>query len=68
MLSALDLTAALPAAHAAIDLAVEPVLSHLPRNIRYKGDPNPVSDVDETVEHLVRQRLSVRDDGETGFV
>lgn len=68
MSSALDLAAALPAAHAAIDLAVEHVLSHPPRNIRYKGDRNPVSEVDEAVEHLVRQRLSARGHAETGFV
>lgn len=58
MSSALDLTAALPAAHAAIDLAVEHVFSHPPRHIRYQGDRNPVSEVDDTIEHLVRQRLS----------
>ncbi|MDT8915125.1 inositol monophosphatase family protein [Amycolatopsis sp. PS_44_ISF1] len=68
MSSAPDLTAALPVAHAAIDLAVEHVLSHPPRAIRYKGDRTPVSEVDESVEQLVRQRLTIRAHHDIGFV
>lgn len=68
MSSAPDLIAALPAAHAAIDLAVEHVLNHPPHKIRYKGDRNPVSEVDETVEHLVRQRLTAQGHAEIGFL
>ncbi|MFF5990488.1 inositol monophosphatase family protein [Prauserella flavalba] len=68
MLSAPDLTAALPAAQAAIDLAVEHVLSHRPRSIRYKGDRDPVSEVDEDVEHVVRQRLIADGRTEIGFL
>ncbi|WP_158854324.1 inositol monophosphatase family protein [Saccharothrix deserti] len=68
MLSAPDLTAALPAAQTAIDHAVTHVLGHQPRNIRYKGDRDPVSDVDEGVEHLVRQLLTADGHSEIGFM
>ncbi|MFD5089816.1 inositol monophosphatase family protein [Amycolatopsis thailandensis] len=63
----LDLTSALSKAHNAMDLAVEHVLGHRPRQIRYKGDRDPVSDVDETVERLVHQYLAT-DDTDTGFL
>ncbi|MEC3974907.1 inositol monophosphatase family protein [Amycolatopsis sp. H20-H5] len=63
-----DLTSALTAAHAAIDLAVEHVLHHPPREIRYKGDREPVSEVDENVEHLVRQRLTSTGSDDVGFL
>ncbi|MFI7676352.1 inositol monophosphatase family protein [Actinophytocola sp. NPDC049390] len=68
MLSAPDLTTALPAAQDAIDHAVEYVLSHRPRTIRYKGDRDPVSEVDESVEHLVHQRLIANEHSEIGFL
>ncbi|MCP2243513.1 inositol monophosphatase family protein [Lentzea aerocolonigenes] len=68
MLSVPDCTAALSAAQAAIDLAVEHVLSHLPRAIRYKSDREPVSEVDEDVEHVVRERLTVGGHTEIGFL
>ncbi|MBB5856365.1 inositol monophosphatase family protein [Amycolatopsis umgeniensis] len=64
----LDLTSALSRAHTAMDLAVEHVLGHRPRQIRYKGDRDPVSDVDETVERLVHQFLATDDDADTGFL
>ncbi|MEU3622483.1 inositol monophosphatase family protein [Amycolatopsis coloradensis] len=63
-----DRTSALAAAHAAMDLAVEYVLRHPPRQIRYKGDRDPVSDVDDTVEQLIRQRLTSGDATEVGFL
>ncbi|WNV90254.1 inositol monophosphatase family protein [Umezawaea sp. Da 62-37] len=68
MSSTLDPITALPVAHAAIDLAVQHVLNHPPRKIRYKGDRNPVSEVDEAIEHLVRQRLTIGGHAEVGFV
>lgn len=68
MLLTADLTLALRAAQAAIDLAVEHVLSHPPRAIRYKSNREPVSEVDEDVEHVVRQRLTVSGHTEIGFL
>ncbi|WP_211295820.1 inositol monophosphatase family protein [Amycolatopsis alba] len=50
-----------------MDLAVDHVLSHRPHRIHYKGDRDPVSDVDETVERLVHQCLAT-DDAGTGFL
>jgi myo-inositol-1(or 4)-monophosphatase len=63
-----DRISALTAAHAAIDLAVEHVLHHPPREIRYKGDREPVSEVDETVERLVRQCLTGAGSDDVGFL
>ncbi|UUV28530.1 inositol monophosphatase [Amycolatopsis roodepoortensis] len=63
-----DLTFALSAAHNAMDLAVEHVLRHPPRQIRYKGDRDPVSDVDETVERLIHQCLAGAGGADVGFL
>ncbi|WP_236725231.1 inositol monophosphatase family protein [Amycolatopsis orientalis] len=63
-----DRTSALAAAHAAMDIAVEHVLRHPPHQIRYKGDRDPVSEVDDTVEQLVRQCLTSGGGTDLGFL
>lgn len=68
MLSEADLTDALDLAQAAIAHAVDYARHHTPRAVRYKGDRDPVSEVDEGIEQLVRQHLGVDENSAIGFV
>jgi myo-inositol-1(or 4)-monophosphatase len=62
-----DLDHALTAAQRAVDLAVQHARSHRPTQIHAKGDRDIVTNVDLTVEHLIRDRLRGWDPG-VGFV
>ena len=62
-----DLKALLSVAHHAVDAAVDYVLSQPVTGIRSKGGREIVTDIDEAVEHLVRDRL-LRDTPDLGFL